>query len=97
MIAVALYRMHDRSWDAGLLKDRLPVLRVSLWIPLVIEIVEEPGDRPGLLVFAAVLSREAAHGGLHGEAVFPKALRLRVLAQKIPGFIARHRSPPARS
>src|SRR5438046_1368467 len=45
----------------------------------------------------SVLSREAAHGGLHGEAVLPKALRLRVLAQKIPGFIARHRSPPARS
>ena len=51
--------------------------------------MEEPGDRPGLLVLP-VRTREAAHRRLDREAVLAKALRLGVLAQKGPSLITRH-------
>ena len=50
MIAVTLDRVDDRPGDARLLEDRLPVLRMARGIALVIEVVKQPGDGPGLLV-----------------------------------------------
>jgi len=72
VIPVALDRVHDGSRYAGLLEDRLPVLRVSPRVTLVVEVVKQAGDRSGLLVLA-VLACETAHRGLHGESVLPKA------------------------
>src|SRR5207247_252073 len=48
VIAVALDRVHDQAWYPGLLEDRLPVLGMSLGIPLVVKVVQEAGDGPGL-------------------------------------------------
>ena len=59
-------------------------------IALVVEVVEQSGDRPLLLIAVEALG-ETAHRGLHREAMLAQAVALRVLAQQGEGFLAVHR------
>src|ERR1700693_1213955 len=54
---------------------------------LVVEIVEQPGERPGIFV-AAKFSGVGADAGLDSQRVFAKTFALGVLAQQIPRIIA---------
>ena len=90
MIPVTLDRVHDGCGHAGLLEDRFPILWMPRGVALVVEVVEQPRDRPGLLVLTE-LHRERAHDRLHGEPVLAQAVRLGVLAEEIPSLVAIHR------
>ena len=48
---------------------------------LVVEVVDQPGEAPDLLV-AAELLRVGAHGGLHGQGVLAQAGGLGVLVEQ---------------
>src|SRR5581483_1890230 len=94
VVAVRLDRTDDRAGDAGLLEDRLPVLRVPARVALVIEVVEQSGDAPHLLVLAE-LRGVVPHRRLDRETVLAEAVALGVFAQERPGFVARHERLPS--
>jgi hypothetical protein len=54
---------------------------------LVVEVVEQRGDAPELLVFAE-FPRVRTHGSLHSERVAEERLALRVTGQRVPGAVA---------
>jgi hypothetical protein len=54
---------------------------------LVVEIVKEASEGPGVLV-AAKLACVGAYARFDGERVFAKAFALRVFAEKIPGVVS---------
>ena len=54
---------------------------------LVVEVVEEAGEPPELLVLA-LEAGVVAHGGLDGQGVLAQAFLLRVLAEELPGLVA---------
>ena len=70
-------------------QDRRAVLRVLVErrVHLVVEVVQEGGHAPELLVLAELL-RIGADGRLDGESMAPQGLALRVLRQRLPGLIA---------
>src|SRR5207247_9780788 len=79
VIAVALDRVDDGPRNTGLLEDRLPVLRMPLRVPLVIEAMKEARDAPGFVVLA-VPPRDVARRRFYGAPVLTEPLRLRSLA-----------------
>src|SRR5439155_16964045 len=74
MVTVRLDRVDDVPGHAGLFEDRLAVLRMAGGISLVVEVVQQAGDAPGLLVLTE-LRREVPHRRLDGEAVLAQAVR----------------------
>ena len=60
---------------------------LGVWPALIIEIVKQAGEAPGVFV-AAELSSVGANAGFDGESMFAKALALCVFAEKIPGIIS---------
>ena len=54
---------------------------------LVVEIVEDPGRGPEILVFLEP-GRVGAHRRFHPEYVAPQRLRLGPFAEQVPGFIS---------
>src|SRR5262249_16672192 len=82
----------DLLFNAALGEDRLTFLRVFLerWVDLPIEVVQQRGDRPLLLVFAE-LARIRGEAGLDRERVLAQPFGLREFAEKIPClFAAQH-------
>src|SRR3972149_999658 len=73
MVAVRLDGVHDVTGDACLFEDGPPALRMCRRVALGIEVVQDPGDGPGLF-FLAVLAGEVAHRGLDRERVPAQAL-----------------------
>ena len=61
---------------------------VEVGVALVVEVVDEAGDRPQLLV-AAELARVGAHRRLDPEQVLAQRVGLDPLADQIPGLVAR--------
>ena len=61
--------------------------RVEVGIALVVEVVDEPGDRVELLVLAEAL-RVGAHRRLDAERVLAQGLGLGPLAEKLPGLVS---------
>src|SRR4029077_4310748 len=55
---------------------------LGIWPALVIKIVKQAGEAPGVFV-AAELSGIGANAGFDGESMFEKAFALRVFAEKI--------------
>src|SRR5262249_8732838 len=74
---------------ALLAQDLRAVLRVLVErrMHLVVEVVQERGDRPELLVLAEA-PRVGADGGLDGERVAQERLALRVFRESLPGLLA---------
>jgi hypothetical protein len=72
-------------------QKRSTVLRVLVEgrVHLVVEVVEERGDAPELLVLVEAPG-VPADGGLDGEGVAPERLALRVLREGFPGLLAGH-------
>jgi hypothetical protein len=72
-------------------KDLGSVLRVLVQgrVDLVIEVVEQSGRAPELLVLAE-LARVGGYGRLDRERVAPEGLALRVLREGSPGAVAIH-------
>ena len=72
-----------------LTEDRLSVLRVLVerGVDLVVEVVQERGRAPELLVLAE-LSRVRADGRLDRERVPQERLALRVRSEGLPGSVA---------
>ena len=70
-------------------KDRRAVLRmlVERGVDLVVEVVEEGGRTPELLVLA-VEARVEADRRLHGQRVTEQRLALRVLREGLPRLLA---------
>jgi hypothetical protein len=58
---------------------------------LVVEVVQQPGETPELLVLA-IEAGVVAHRRLHGQRVLAQAFLLRVLAQELPGFVSARKS-----
>src|SRR5438067_3275002 len=56
---------------------------------LVVEVVQQRGDAPGVFVFPE-LPRVAAHRGFDRHRVFQQAVAFRVLGQERPGVVAIH-------
>ena len=71
---------------ALLAEDRRAVLRVLVErrVDLVVEVVEQRGDAPELLVLAE-LARVEAGRSLDGEGMAKQRLALRVARQRLPG------------
>src|SRR6185312_5329993 len=71
---------------ALLAEDRSPVLRVLVerWVDLVVEIVQQRGPAPELLVLA-VMPRVPPDGGFDGERVTQERLALRITSEGLPG------------
>jgi len=59
-----------------------------VWPAFVIEIVQESGEAPEILVRAGIPSI-GEHAGFNGQSVFAQAFVLRVFTQKSPGVISR--------
>ncbi len=74
---------------ALLAQDRRAVLRmlVERRMDLVVEVVEQRGDAPQLLVLAE-FPRIRTHRGLDGERVAKERFALRVTSQRVPGAVA---------
>ena len=72
--------------ELGQRRARVAGLRVGM--ALVVEVVQQPGDAPELLV-GAELAGVGAHRGLDGEAVAAQRLRLAPTRQQGPGLVAR--------
>ena len=70
-------------------QDRGAVLRVFVerGVNLVVEVVEDRGHAPELLVLAE-LTRVGRDGGLDGERMPAQSLALGVLRQRLPGLLA---------
>ena len=60
---------------------------VEVRIALVVEVVDEPGDGPQLLVLA-VAARVGPHRRFDREGVLAKRVRLGPLAEQLPGVVA---------
>ena len=73
-------------------QDRRAVLRVLVerGVDLVVEVVEQRGDAPELLVLSET-GRIRGRRGLHGERVAQQSLTLGVVRQRRPGLLAGHR------
>jgi hypothetical protein len=87
---VAGHRVDHLLRIAALLKlgqrvARVP--RVEVGIALVVEVVNEPGDGPELLVLA-VAAGVGPHPRLDRERMLAQRLRLGPIAEKRPGLIA---------
>jgi len=82
VLAAALELGHDRP--------RVAVVGVHVRMALVVGVVQEPGQPPGLDVLAALLG-VGAHADLHATAVAAQRRRLHPLGQHLPGLLARHR------
>src|SRR5688500_7289885 len=87
VIAMGLYGVHQLALEAGLLEDRAAVLRMSFRVALVVEVVKEADDAPGLDV-TVVARREMSHHGFDRERVLAQVLGLRVLAEQSPRGVA---------
>jgi hypothetical protein len=80
LLGVALLP-EDRSAVLGMLVERR--------VHLVVEIVEEGGGAPELLVFAET-ARVTGHRSFDGERVPPQRFALRVLRESLPGPVPRY-------
>ena len=85
----------DRAHELGRVAARLELLQrdprmagLEVGMALVVEVVQQPGDAPQLLVLAEA-PRVGAHGGLDGQHVLAKRRRLGPLAEEGPGLRAR--------
>ena len=68
---------------------RMPGVEVG--IALVVEVVDQAGDRPALLVLAEAPG-VGAHGGLDAQQVLAERVRFDPLADEIPGLFTRRLS-----
>ena len=86
--AVREHRLDHLLRPALLAQDRRAVLRmlVERRVDLVVEVVEQCGRPPELLVLAE-LRRVGAHRGLHRKRVTQQRLALRVAVERLPGLL----------
>src|SRR6185312_8432941 len=87
--AVRKHRLDHLLGPALLAQDRGAVLRVLVerWVDLVVEVVQQRGRPPELLVLAEAL-RVGPDRGLDGEGMAEQRLALRVAVQRLPGLLA---------
>jgi hypothetical protein len=85
-------RLDDLLGVSLVAEDRCPVLRVLVErrMDLVVEVVEEGGHAPQLLVLAEP-ARIAANGRLDGQRVPQERLALGVARERVPGLLAGRR------
>src|SRR5438445_432970 len=86
VVVVAFHRVRDHIRPAHLAQHAPPRKSVlkRVGMLLIVEVVDQAHDAPELLVLN-IASRQAPHRRLHREAMLAQALRLVVLAEKLPG------------
>ena len=82
----------DQLLRVALLLEQLQRLAgmagVEVGVALVVEVVQQAGGRPQLLVFAP-LARVGDHAGLDPQEVLAQRVALHPLGDQVPGFFAR--------
>ncbi len=88
MLRVREHRLDDLLRVALLVEDRGSVLGMLVegGVDLVVEVVQERGDAPELLVFSE-RARVPAHGRLDRERVTEERFALRVTSKRVPGLL----------
>ena len=98
VFGVGLYRVDDLGRHVAPREDFLgnvSVHREVLDGAVVVEVVQETGERPLVLV-AAQSFRKLAHARLGGVHVLAQILRLYVFLDKLERFVSGHRHTPMR-